>query len=145
MVGLDVRNDGLLKVTNLVHGQLVKESVHTGKDNNDLLLHGHGRVLRLLEKLGEARTTVQRELRRGIEIRTELRERRNLTGGRVKRVEQYEENVKVRAAFETITYRYWARKSLSEPATCFMARICAAEPTRDTDRPTLMAGRTPGE
>ena len=29
------------------------------------------------------------------------------------------------------------------PATCFIALICAAEPTRDTDRPTFTAGRMP--
>src|SRR6266480_4472398 len=32
---------------------------------------------------------------------------------------------------------------LSLPATCFMALSCAAEPTRETERPTEMAGRTP--
>ena len=31
----------------------------------------------------------------------------------------------------------------SVPATCFIALICAAEPTRLTDRPTLIAGRMP--
>jgi len=41
------------------------------------------------------------------------------------------------------TSRYWASSSLSEPATCFMALIWAAEPTRETERPTLMAGLTP--
>ena len=29
------------------------------------------------------------------------------------------------------------------PATVFIALICASPPTRDTERPTLMAGRTP--
>ena len=29
------------------------------------------------------------------------------------------------------------------PETCFIALICAAEPTRLTEMPTLMAGRTP--
>ena len=29
------------------------------------------------------------------------------------------------------------------PATCFIALICAADPTRLTDRPTLIAGRMP--
>jgi len=32
---------------------------------------------------------------------------------------------------------------LRPPATFFIALICASPPTRDTDRPTLMAGRTP--
>ena len=29
------------------------------------------------------------------------------------------------------------------PTAVFMALICAAEPTRDTEMPTFMAGRTP--
>jgi len=32
---------------------------------------------------------------------------------------------------------------LIEPATFFIALVCAAEPTRLTDRPTLIAGRMP--
>ncbi len=34
-------------------------------------------------------------------------------------------------------------ESLSWPATLFIALIWAAPPTRETERPTLMAGRTP--
>src|SRR4030066_146436 len=41
--------------------------------------------------------------------------------------------------------RYWARSSLSLPATCFMALIWALPPTRETEMPTLMAGRRPAE
>src|SRR6202000_648775 len=37
----------------------------------------------------------------------------------------------------------WDRDRLGWPATFFMALVWAAPPTRDTDRPTLMAGRTP--
>ena len=39
--------------------------------------------------------------------------------------------------------RYCARSSLSGPATFFMAFVCAAEPTRETEMPTLSAGRWP--
>ena len=38
--------------------------------------------------------------------------------------------------------RYWARSSLSRPQTSFIALICAAPPTRETETPTSMAGRT---
>ena len=38
---------------------------------------------------------------------------------------------------------YWARSSLSCPATCFIALVWAAEPTRETESPTLIAGRVP--
>ena len=39
--------------------------------------------------------------------------------------------------------RNWARSRRSRPATDFMALIWADPPTRDTEMPTLMAGRTP--
>ena len=39
--------------------------------------------------------------------------------------------------------RNCARSRRSVPATCFIALICALPPTRDTEIPTLMAGRTP--
>jgi hypothetical protein len=42
------------------------------------------------------------------------------------------------------TSRYWASSSFMLPATCFMDLVWAADPTRDTDRPTLIAGRIPG-
>src|SRR5512146_2609052 len=39
--------------------------------------------------------------------------------------------------------RYCASSRRSLPATCFIALICALPPTRETDRPTFTAGRTP--
>jgi hypothetical protein len=42
------------------------------------------------------------------------------------------------------TSLYWASSSFMLPATCFMDLVWAADPTRDTDRPTLIAGRIPG-
>ena len=39
--------------------------------------------------------------------------------------------------------RNWERSRRSEPATFFMALICALPPTRLTEMPTLMAGRMP--
>ena len=41
------------------------------------------------------------------------------------------------------TSLYCANSNFKEPETCFMAFICAAEPTRETDKPTLIAGRIP--
>jgi hypothetical protein len=35
------------------------------------------------------------------------------------------------------------RRTLREPATAFMILVWAADPTRETERPTLIAGRTP--
>ena len=42
-----------------------------------------------------------------------------------------------------LSSRYEARSRRSVPATFFIALICADPPTRDTDRPALIAGRTP--
>ena len=39
--------------------------------------------------------------------------------------------------------RYCTSSSLSLPATCFMALVWAALPTRDTERPTFSAGLMP--
>jgi len=39
--------------------------------------------------------------------------------------------------------RYCARSSRSLPATFFMAFVCAFPPTRLTEIPALIAGRTP--
>ena len=39
--------------------------------------------------------------------------------------------------------RYCARSSRRRPATFFIAFVCALPPTRETEMPTLIAGRTP--
>ena len=39
--------------------------------------------------------------------------------------------------------RYWARSSRRRPATFFIAFVWALPPTRETEMPTLIAGRTP--
>ncbi len=39
--------------------------------------------------------------------------------------------------------RYCASSRRRRPATLFIAFVCAEEPTRDTEMPTLTAGRTP--
>jgi len=41
------------------------------------------------------------------------------------------------------TSRYCANSNFRVPATCFKALICAADPTRLTERPTFNAGLTP--
>ena len=38
---------------------------------------------------------------------------------------------------------YWASSSFTFEATCFIALICAAPPTRDTETPAFMAGLNP--
>ncbi len=39
--------------------------------------------------------------------------------------------------------RYWASSRRRLPAIFFIALICAFPPTRETEMPTLIAGRTP--
>ena len=39
--------------------------------------------------------------------------------------------------------RYWESSSRSRPATFRIGVVCAEPPTRDTEMPTLIAGRTP--
>ena len=46
---------------------------------------------------------------------------------------------------KTSISRYWARSIRMLPAAFFMALVWAAPPTRDTDRPTLTAGRIPSK
>jgi len=41
------------------------------------------------------------------------------------------------------TSLYWASSNFIEPDTCFIALIWAADPTLDTERPTLIAGLIP--
>jgi hypothetical protein len=73
--------------------------------------------LRLLEDLHDALATVDLRLRFGIQIRAELRE-----GGQFPKLRKL---------------------ALELPGDCFIALICAAEPTRDTEMPTLIAGLIP--
>mmetsp|Transcript_1011 Transcript_1011/g.2676 ORF Transcript_1011/g.2676 Transcript_1011/m.2676 type:complete len:604 (+) Transcript_1011:439-2250(+) len=56
-------------------GDLVEVTLRRGVNHHNLLLDGHGHELALLEHLGEAGAAVQEELRRGVEVRAELRER----------------------------------------------------------------------
>ena len=57
---------------------LVEIAARAGEDRDDLLFDRHRRELRLLQQLGQARAAREQALRRGIEIRGELREGRHL-------------------------------------------------------------------
>ena len=99
------------------YGHLIQVTVLHGPDHYHLDLHRNRVVLGLLEDLHDAFAAVDLRLCLGVEVRAELCERRKLLN--------------------------WASSPLSFPATCFMALSCAAEPTRETEMPTLIAGRTP--
>src|SRR5262245_62402973 len=56
----------------------VKIAVDAGVDHTNLLLHLQRRKLRLLEKLGQTRASIEQSLGRRIEVGAELGERRHL-------------------------------------------------------------------
>jgi len=79
VVGLDVGQEVLLPLQDLVDRDAVKETVDTGEDHRDHLVDGHGRVLLLLQQLGQTLTTSKSLLGGSIEIGTELSEGSDLT------------------------------------------------------------------
>ena len=96
----------------------VEIAAHAGEDGDHLVLHRHRRELVLLEQLGQPRAAIEQPLGRRIEVGAELREGCHLAV-------------------------LGASSSLIRPATCRIAFTWAAEPTRLTERPTLIAGRMP--
>ena len=107
-----------LEALDVLDGHAVEPTVGTRIDHDDLLVHRNRLVLRLLEQLGEPGASVKLGL--GLTLSSS------------------EPNVA-----KASSSRYWARSSLSVPDTVFIALIWAAPPTRLTEFPTLMAGRTP--
>jgi len=89
----------------------------TQEYRNHLLLDGHRAGLRLLEQLDQPRAALQLRLGRGVQVRSERS--------------------------EGFQFAYCDRSRRRLPATSFIALICAAPPTRETETPTLIAGRTP--
>src|SRR5262249_23196094 len=72
------REEPVLEVAHPADAERVEIAVDAGIDHHDLLFHLERRELRLLEQLGQARAAVEQALRGGVEVRTELRERRHL-------------------------------------------------------------------
>lgn len=79
VVRLDVRDQSLLELADALDVDLVKVTVDTGVDDNNLVLNRHGLVLGLLEQLSETGTTVEQELGRSVQVGTELGEGGDLT------------------------------------------------------------------
>jgi hypothetical protein len=77
--GSEVSKELSLESANLRDGDVVKETVDTGKDDGDLLLSTEGRSLLLLKNLGKTLTTRKSLLGRSIKIGTKLGESSNLT------------------------------------------------------------------
>ena len=79
LVRAEVSQEVSLPSKDLVDRDVVKKTVDTSEDEGHHLVHGHGRVLLLLQELGETFTTVEGLLGSSIQIRTELGEGGNLT------------------------------------------------------------------
>ncbi len=100
-----------------VDRQVVEVALRAGEHDDDLLLDGHRAVQRLLEQLDQAVAALELGLGDRVELGAERGERLELAElGEVE---------------------------LQRADTLFIALICAAPPTRDTEMPTSTAGRTP--
>ena len=107
----------LFVARNIFDLDAVEEALNARENHTDLFFDRERRILRLFQQFGQAAAAVKQLLRRA------------------SRSDANCENASIS--------RNCASSSLIEPATCFIALICAAEPTRLTDKPTLIAGRTP--
>ena len=76
---LEMFKEELLELSDFAGLDLVEEATHTGVEDANLLLGGHGDVLLLLEELGELLASVEQVLGRGVEIRAELGEGSDLS------------------------------------------------------------------
>jgi hypothetical protein len=100
-----------------IHSDIIEMSTGESIENRDFALDRKRRILRLLQHFHSAATTFDKCPGLFIEIGTKLRKCFKLTE--------------------------LSKSRRSVPATCFIALICADEPTRDTERPTFSAGRIP--
>ncbi len=91
--------------------------MRTGEESHDLLLPGERLELRLLQQFRKALAAVELLLGKRIEVRAELGKRRQFTV--LREIE------------------------LEGGTTCLTALMAAEKPTRETERPTFTAGRTP--
>jgi hypothetical protein len=79
LVALDAGKEVRLPSEDLVDGDTVEVTVDTGEDERNHIRDSHGRVLLLLEELGQTLTTSEGLLGGGIEIGTELSESSDFT------------------------------------------------------------------
>ena len=74
MLVVELFQQTLLEAADIANFDTVEISAHAREDRHNLLFHGERTVLRLLQEFGEPRATGQQALRRGIKVRSELRE-----------------------------------------------------------------------
>src|SRR5512143_1608407 len=70
--------EAALPLANLIHRNVVDESVRDGEDDHDLLLDGHRPILTLLQHFDRARAAIELASRRGVEVGRERGERLEL-------------------------------------------------------------------
>src|SRR3989344_2035204 len=75
----DVAEQFFFEAAHFTDRQLVEITVHAGIDHDDLLFHLERGELTLLQEFREARTAIEKALRRCVEIGTELRESSHFT------------------------------------------------------------------
>ena len=118
VAGAEVVEQLGLEAPDVVDGDVVEVAVGAGEDRHDLLLDRHRRV-------AAPASAARRGGRRARAAPSTPRRARNRT-------------------WRTPRARGTARGRASAfPTTDFIALICAAPPTRDTEMPTSTAGRTP--
>src|SRR5260221_14698175 len=98
----------------MLYFQVVQEAVGARIDDHDLFAERQRLILVLLQDLHQTLAAIELRLRRLVQIRTKLRERRE--------------------------FAVLRSSSFNVPATWRMALICAEPPTRLTEMPTFTAG-----
>jgi hypothetical protein len=117
MAGFEEAIEAVLVLAQLLHRHRVQHPVGRGKNDRHLLFNRERLILRLLQDLDEALAAVELALGGLVQVAAELRECRELA---------------VLRKVESQRARTWR-----------IALICAEPPTRDTELPTLIAGRMP--
>ena len=113
----EVRVVAVLEGREVLDLDVVEKAVNAGEEDGDLLFGRERLELRLLEQLGQARTAVE------LMLRDRSRSEPNCE--------------------KAASWRLCARSSFIGEPTCLVALTAAEKPTRETERPTLTAGRTP--
>ena len=117
MAGLEELVQTVLERQNLLHFEVIQETLVNGKQRCTHQRDGQRAVLGLLEQLGHAGAAVELLAGGFVQIGGELRKRCQLT--------------------------VLGQVGTDTAGLALMILVCAAEPTRDTEIPALMAGRIP--
>lgn len=117
MLGVEQLQQSFLEVGHLVDGHIAEQAVYTAIDNGNLIFNSPGLVLGLNEKAFVLTATVDDAGGNGVDVATEFGERFEL------------------AELGLVDFQ--------RTGYFFIDLIWAFPPTRETEIPTLMAGRMP--